>query len=460
MSRRGALLVLVLLAGAARPAAAEAAHVSAYTLGCGVRLLVQPDPEADLAAVCVFVRAGVAEEGASPGVAAVVARAIFGDNRNRSSDGVDRMIYAAGGALDVRTEPDYTLITAVTSPQELPQASYVIAQGLMNADLDAASVQRARDDVLREVARASARPFDVAYAAMRSCMYLLHPYRQPFGGTRAGVSAITERTTRAFYEHWYTPDRTVIAVVGRVDPGAVRRSLDDQLFEYTRRSAARAAPVSDDPPFETARVARRLAGRTRYVLAGFAAPGLGDPDYPAFAVLTAIIGGGKSARLFRALRESLGVGYAVGAYTPALAQGSHLLAYVEYDPARPAAEGGALDDSEVESRLVETVRSVLSDPPSAREIERARRRVIGADALDHERVRDRAFHLGWYEVMGLGYAADAEMEGRLAGVTAGDVQRVARKYLGRWVLSVVSPGSLSGAAGVGGHGEDARAAGR
>jgi len=250
---------------------------------------------------------------------------------------------------------------------------------------------------------------------------------------------LTRSAALRYFRRWFTPENTVVAIVGNIPVARAQRAADNQLFDYDRPSAPQRPPAPPEKLTGSARVERRIPIHTTLLLAGFNAPGLTDPDYPAFAVLTALVGGGKSSRLFRAVRDTAGVGYVVGAQTPPLARESHLLAYVEFDSARTGADGRRRDAAEVERLLVETVRSVVTDPPTALEVERAKRYAAGAHALAHQRARDRAFYLGWYELLGLGYAFDAEFPRRLAAVTPADVLRVAKQYLNHCVVSVVKP---------------------
>src|SRR5262249_10635430 len=91
------------------------------------------------------------------------------------------------------------------------------------------------------------------------------------------------------------------------------------------------------------------------------------------------------------------------------------------------------------SLLLGAVRSIMDSPPSPRELERAKTYTIGTHALAHQRTRDRAFYLGWYELVGAGYAFDQEFARRIAGVTLSDFNAAARKYLANSVVDVGRP---------------------
>ena len=126
----------------------------------------------------------------------------------------------------------------------------------------------------------------------------------------------------------------------------------------------------------------------------------------------------------------------VGGQTTPMLRGSHVLTFVEYDP---SATGNRLDTAEVEKLLLDTATSPLKAEPTQKELDRAKNYLIGTHALAHQRTKDRAFFLGWYESIGLGFEFDSEYPKRLAAVTLDDVKRVAAKYLKSHVVSIVQP---------------------
>lgn len=409
------------------------------TLPTGLRIIIRPETDTNLVAICAFVRAGVAEEQNTLGISNLVARALFGKGFNLTRASMERAIQKAGGSLDVQWNPDYTAFTCVTTREAFDHAIYVLTQALKNAEFDAETLDRARREVETDIERETSDPFRVAYAVLRSAMYADSPYRLPFGGISETLRRVTPEMAQRFFQRYYTPQNTVIAVVGNVNAKETIRTVEIYFQTYNRPAPPSRPSTPPETLPEDMRRLRRLPVHTTLILTGFSAPGLVNPDYPAFLVLDAIIGGGKSSRLFRTIREKAGIGYIIGSYTPPLARESHLLSYVEFDSARVEAVGAKMDTATVEKMLVDTVRSVLTSPPTMQEVERAKRFVIGSHALARQRSRDRAFYLGWYELMGVGYTFDTTLPELIAAVRTEDILRVAKKYLKHYVVSVVEP---------------------
>jgi predicted Zn-dependent peptidase len=116
-----------------------------------------------------------------------------------------------------------------------------------------------------------------------------------------------------------------------------------------------------------------------------------------------------------------------------------LFVHLEFDPSRTDALGEALNPSAAGARLVEEAKSILSRPPTERELDRAKTYTIGSYALSHQRVRDRAFYLGWYELLGLGHEFDIEFPSLIASVNLEQVQASARAYLQHQVVVSLLP---------------------
>jgi zinc protease len=405
----------------------------------GVTAIVQPDAESNVVAICLFVRAGIAEEEGVSGIGNLAARAMFGSNDNQSKDAVRTEIYRVGGSLEIVWEPDYTLFTCVTTSAGFQDALYVMTQALKSAEFDTDTLLNARKDVLADIARENKEPFRVAYAALRTRLYDDGPYRLAFSGNGDNLWRLKTPTLQAFFRKRFTPSNTVISVVGNVKVAQVQRAIDNELLDFERPAGKPVRVPTTKIVSEVAPLRRSLPTATTLLAAGFRAPGVTEADYPAFRVLEAIVGGGKSSRLFRSVRDVAGVGYAVGTYIPPLAKEGSLLAYVEYDPAHVGADGKALSTDTVQKMLMDSIESVLKTPPTEAEVERAKRYAAGVHALAHQRTRERAFYLGWYETIGAGFGFDADLPHKISAVTVEDVKRVAAKVLAKHAVAIITP---------------------
>jgi predicted Zn-dependent peptidase len=412
--------------------------VQSVTLPDGVRLLLKPEASTDITAVTLFIRIPSAPSSEVEAVAEMVAYALFYGSTDRTRDGIALSVAQVGGVLETLRTPDYVAVTCVTVPDQIEDVARMLGEALKHADFGPEALERARADILRAYRGHNETGYDLGCDRIRA---LLTGADTP---TAAQLQLVTHEQAIGYFTRHYVPAHTVVSVVGRFTPAVVETSFRAYFSEYERpASAFPARSPSPEPLGQQQSVAATVTlptGKAAYALVGTPAPTIESQDAPAFAVLHALLGVGHASRLFRQVRDTTGFGYSVGAdYRADLS--APLTTYIQWDIQRTdiAVAGTKQTAAEAIHRLNAQLDSILSDPPKDEEIERARNVAIGRDALRHERVRNRAFLLGWYEAMGPGYAYDNEYPRLLAAVTQADVLRVAQKYLGRRSSVVVTP---------------------
>ncbi|MCS6776266.1 MAG: pitrilysin family protein [Chloroherpetonaceae bacterium] len=408
----------------------------ALTLTCGARLLLQPEPHSDLVAVTVFVRTPHDRTPQEIATGDLVAHALFLGTTQRSREHIATTIARTGSTVEVLRTPDYIAVLSQIVPEQLGEMIVLLCEILKNASFHPEALQAAREQARRQHMERTADLFATAVQAVSA------PLIGPNVSDDMTLRRVTPEQARHYFQTRFVPGQTVIAVTGRFQAQQVARSFESNLFDYNRTAPARPQRVVF-PSVPTTQHTVTAPGHVGLALIAVSAPDVAHPDYPAFLVLHALLGDGHASRLFRRIRDALGVGYNVGTiYRPE--RGEPLIAYLQWDTRRPLTTPvlEERDPGAIALRLLEAqLQGLLADPPSDAELRRARNVAIGRNALRHERARDRAFLLGWYEVMGRGYAFDAELPGRLQAVTCEEVLRVARTYLERRASAVALPGT-------------------
>lgn len=411
-------------------------------LSNGMVIIASHEPSARVVALEAFLRVGVWEEPTDKrGIGLLVSRALFGSTTNETMQTLTQEIERVGGEVRSYWQPDYTQISITTVAELFDDAAWLLAEGIKNAQFEPEVVERARAEALAEAQAERAVKFRYTFLALRALLYPPgHPYALPFTGDPAYLRRATPQDLQEFHRRCYTPDNLVIVVVGNVPAERAVEKLTTLFGSWEARSATRRPRPTFAPLREPVSTVREQAGNTAYIMAGYPVPGITSADYPALVVLDAILGRGKSSRIFIHLRDASGFGYEIGSFLPPLAGGSCLLGFVEIAPYRISATGvPVLVVDDVQKALVQQMQSIRTNPPSEQEVERAKRLVIGSYALRHQRGRDRAYFLGWYECIGLGYQFDEQFPNRVAAVKREDVLRVAQKYLQHVAVAVTMP---------------------
>ena len=138
-----------------------------------------------------------------------------------------------------------------------------------------------------------------------------HPLGRDIGGAHESVDGITRDMMLAHLERHYTPSNIVLSVAGGV-PHAEVAARAAELSRWLAKPRARRTRPYERPPDEEARL-RLEYRKTEQLHMSIALPGLAlsDPDIYALDLLSVILGGGMSSRLFVELREKRGLAYDV-----------------------------------------------------------------------------------------------------------------------------------------------------
>lgn len=299
------------------------------TLPNGVRVIVDPMPGLESAALGVWFRAGAMDEQAEEhGVAHLLEHMAFKGTTTRSARRIAEEIEAVGGYLNASTGYTRTGYYARVLKADIGVAFDVLADILTNPEFDAAELDKEREVVLQEIGEAADQPDDVVMEALQTQSFGAHPLGRPILGTTESVESHKRDRLISFMTRNYTPQDLVVAASGGVDVDRIT-ALAQQYFG-ARASTTR--PPRPAPAKFTGGVAHDARDIEQTHVA-IALPGASilAPDYFATRVFVEALGGGMSSRIFQSVREERGLAYSVYSFADSYEDVGTIGAYVGTD---------------------------------------------------------------------------------------------------------------------------------
>jgi predicted Zn-dependent peptidase len=428
------LLILAGVAPAEPPLEDPAEHTRVTALGNGLTVLTLEDRTTPVVSFQMWVRVGSRDESRYTGLAHLFEHMMFKGSDNIGPEEHAKLVEARGGRVNAFTSRDFTVYFEDVPPESLPLVIDLEAERVANLDISEKTLGSEREVVLEERRmRTEDNPNGRAFEALLALAFQAHPYRWPVIGWRSDVERATVEVAREFFDTYYAPNNITIAVVGDFDTG--------ESLERIRRTfgSLRPAQIPRNPTAEPEQKGARrtdvhLDVRSPLLAAAWHAPPTGHEDGPALDVLSQILSGGRSSRLYRNLvYEGQVALFAQGSYWELVDAG----VFFAFAGVRPDA---SIDD--VESRFFAEIARLRDEPVDPAELEKAKRQlevslVNGlrtSHALASRIARDYAT---FGRIRPLSELLDA-----IQVVTAEDVQRVAGEYLvdeARSVVHVVPP---------------------
>jgi predicted Zn-dependent peptidase len=400
------------------------------TLPNGIRLVARASGPAPVVSMALFLAAGSASEAATEsGVSALLARVAIKGTRHRTALEVARTAEDAGGGIESATDQEYVELRVGGLARHWREMLDLLCDVGSAPRLADEEVTRERAVLLGQIHGLEDEPGHVAGRLLARALYGPSGYGLPASGEVETVGRLGgEALARRFQAGW-VPAGMVLVVSGAVPVEEVLVEARWRLAGWRAGAPPPALPVAPARPVES-QVQEVRPTQQAHLLVGFLAPAVGNPDHTATKVMTAILGGGMSSRLFRRLRDEQGLAYSVGAVYPTRRGSGRIVIHIATAPANLAA---------AEAGIREEVARLAGEALLAEELARAKTQMIGALALDCRTSARQTFYRGAFELMGVGADYLEQYGARVEAVSAADVQRVAQRYLADPARVVVGP---------------------
>ena len=389
-----------------------------HRLPSGLYILVEPMERVRSVALGVWVRAGSRDDPPGKGgLAHLLEHMAFKGTMRRSALEIAQAIDALGGNLNGATGKESTFFYTTVLEEGLEAALEVLGEILTQPRLAPEDLERERAVILEEIREAEDNPQDVALRLLFEQLWADgHPLGRPVLGTLEAVSRLSVEDVRGFFKQHYRPARMILAASGKLDCeeliGRVERvwptGTDGEL-------PRRVAPV----PKAGLAVGERQIQQVHLAL-GFPTVRAGAEERYGLEVLSAILGGGVSSRLFQRVREERGLVYTVASSTAYYTDAGALMVYAATEERRLP---------EVLEIIWREIEDLSRTPPTEEEVARAVARLRGSFLLGLEDPSGRMFRLGTNAALGREITPIAEVERRLLSVTPDEVRDLAARFL-------------------------------
>jgi predicted Zn-dependent peptidase len=365
------------------------------------------------------------------GVSHLLEHMVFKGTSHRSAHEIALSLEALGGSLDAYTSREHTVYQARVLDEHLEHAADVIGDIVFRPLLRDSDLALERKVVLEEIGMVEDTPDDLVFELHNELLWGKHPYGYSILGTRETVGALRVDDLRALHERVYHPAHLIVAASGNVRHEELVRTLERTGWMDVPRGNG-APPLVPAPQTQTAtsRHVQRTGAQTHIVI-GTRAVEHQNPQRFGLLLLSILLGGGMSSRLFQRIREELGLAYSVFTYQSFHADcGMHGV----YVATAPDTAADALDA--IRGELERVARESLPDD----EIAMGKQQLKGQLTLSLESVSSRMYRAASVELYGEPFRSLDEVLGLIDAISPDEIANLAREYFTPDRMTVLSLG--------------------
>ena len=396
-------------------------RIEKRVLAPGVTVLVQPVPATYSVVIGVWVRVGSRDEDRRvAGITHFVEHMVFKGTERRSAYEIALALERVGGSLEAHTTKEYTCFYTRVLREHFDLALDVISDLLLRPTLEPEQIKLEQGVVIEEINNVFDTPDDWIFEILAEKLYGEHPLARPILGSRESVSGITQPDLREFMAQHYVGENVLISVSGAVESQEVLGKVE-AAFGFAPGQVPHAElSVRPNPETVHFQVDEKLT--QQYLVLGSTTMSYQNDDRYALLLLSTLLGGGMSSRLFQSVRENAGLCYAVSTMTEFARDGGFAGTFLAVSPenTKPALDLVWLE-----------YEKLCRDGISQRELEDTRDQLKGSMLLGMENVASRMSRMAKNEIYFGRQISVSEILRALDAVSCDDVARLADAYLRR-----------------------------
>lgn len=286
--------------------------VRVTTLANGLRVATDTMPDVQSVSLGCWVGVGTRNESASVnGVAHLVEHMLFKGTQRRSAFRISEEIENVGGQLNAYTTREQTAYYAKVLHEDTALALDIVADMLQHSVMDEEELGRERAVVLQEIGQAADTPDDIIFDHFQATAYPAQALGRPVLGSAEIVGQLPRAALADYVAANYGGPSIVLSAAGRIEHERMVELAEAAFAGLSDRVATpgeAARYVGGD--FREARDLEQM-----HLVLGFDGVGVHDPDFYAHSVLSTLLGGGMSSRLFQEVREKRGLVYSIYTFT-------------------------------------------------------------------------------------------------------------------------------------------------
>ena len=396
-----------------------------FTLKNGMQVVIVENHRVPVVTHMVWYRVGSADEGpGETGIAHFLEHLMFKGTKKRKPGEFSQIVARNGGQENAFTSTDYTAYFQTIAADRLEMVMEMEADRMTNLVITDKEVEPERLVVLEERrSRVDNNPGAILGEHINGALFLNHPYRNPVIGWEHDIKALDIKRILAFYKRWYAPNNAILVVAGAITAEQVR-PLAKKYYGKIPAQPPVVRNRAKEPPQKAARevILRDKRVRQPSWRRSFLAPTLqwGDKThvYP-LEVLSNILGGGASSRLYRRLVVENKTAVSSGAYYSGDDRGPGR--FVFYASPRGDVTMDALEMA-VEAEITDIIKNGIT----ADEVLRAKERMVAEAVYARDSLSGGARALGAALASGLSVDDVESWPDNIAAVTAKQINEAAK----------------------------------
>ncbi|OUI82063.1 peptidase M16 [Gluconobacter sp. DsW_056] len=393
----------------------------------GLTIITERMDRVETVSFGAYVSIGTRDEtAANNGVSHFLEHMAFKGTERRSAAQIAEDIENVGGYINAYTARETTAYYVKLLKNDLALGVDIIGDILTHSTFLGAEIERERGVILQEIGQANDTPDDIIFDQFQERAFPEQPMGRPTLGSEELVSTMTRDTLMSYMREHYTTHNITIAAAGNLH----HQDVVALVKEHFRDLPTHQTPRPRAAAYEGGELRTTRELDQAHLVMGFPSVSYMHPDHYAVMILSTLLGGGMSSRLFQEIRERRGLVYSVYSFASPFSDSGLFGLY---------AGTGEEQAAELVPVMIDELKR-LQDGLSEAELSRARAQLKSSLLMSLESTGSRCEQLARQIQVHNRPIPTAETVGKIDAVTEDDILRVARTiFSGTPTFTAIGP---------------------
>lgn len=338
-------------------------EIKQTTLNNGLRVITAERPQIETVSLGIWVNTGSALEAEEDnGISHFIEHMVFKGTKKRTSLQISEDIENVGGMTNAYTSRHFTCFYAKMLKDDAELAADVICDFITDPSFDNEEMIKEKEVVVQEIKQSNDAPDDLVFDYFQEAAFPHQASGRTILGPAEYVRGFTAERMRNYMKTHYTANNMVVVAVGHVQHDEFVRMIEKRMMNIPLKTNYTADKQIYIGGYKTE---CKDIEQTHLVL-GFNGTSYLDKDYYQYSVLSTILGGGMSSRLFQEIREKRGLVYTISSFHQALKEAGVFGIYAGTTPK---------ELHELLPVVADEIKKIMNEPVTEKELNRAKTQI-------------------------------------------------------------------------------------
>lgn len=397
-------------------------QATTHSLPNGLTVILDPDPTAPVISTQAWIATGSIHEGdhMGAGLSHLLEHMVFKGTATMTGEELSQTVQKAGGQWNAYTTFDRT-VYYIDGPADSAETFLkAITEMVFKPTFPENEFEKEKDVIRREIDMGLDDPDSRASRLLFSTALSSDGRAQPVIGHLELFNQISHADMVNYHKTRYTTENTFLAIAGDFNTDEMLETLNNLTAEIPRTFTKPAHPAAEPRQLGKREASETFAIPVSKFTISWQTVTLDHPDCPALDLLSTILGGGKSSRLYQNIREKQNLCLHIGSWSWITPQSPGLFSVSAEVPTEQKEDLLAAIRTEIENITTDTLDAELT---------KAKRVALVSQFKTLTSASGRASDLAsnWHETRNLNFTQNYLHS--LDKVTAADIRRVIETYL-------------------------------